>query len=284
MPMIDVHGVRIHYVQEGQGTDILLLHGLTANLAVWMFNRSLATLSGRYRVTAYDMRGHGASEVVPTGYTSAHMARELCNLHELLGLKRAYIVGHSFGAVVAVHAAVLSPERVAGLVLSDPYFPGLPGVEPNYRRSALWSKVVSAFEQVGVTLVDEIDFAALFRVVATMSHEHLKTMRATMGPGYARWLEQLAVLANTTCGRDAFEIAGLTRDLICSLSVPVVALYDEHTEFQATREYLAQNLRRCVVEIVPGARHLAPIEAGPAFNELVLKHIDRLESQNTTVA
>ena len=62
----------------------------------------------------FDQRGHGASERPPTGYTSAQMADDFRALHAALGLSPAFVVGHSFGGVVGVHAASLFPESVRG--------------------------------------------------------------------------------------------------------------------------------------------------------------------------
>jgi pimeloyl-ACP methyl ester carboxylesterase len=76
-------------------------------------------------VTAYDLRDHGASDVPDSGYTSADMAADLRNLHAVQGLNPALLVGYSFGAVIAMYSAVSYPDMVRGLILSDPYFPGL---------------------------------------------------------------------------------------------------------------------------------------------------------------
>src|SRR3954449_1244591 len=107
MPELIANGVRFHYQQSGQGPDVVLLHAVTSNLAVWLFTGLPDALAGEFRVTAYDFRGHGASDVTPAGYTSAAMADDYRRLHAALGLGPALLVGHSFGAVVATHAAVL---------------------------------------------------------------------------------------------------------------------------------------------------------------------------------
>src|SRR5262249_49653455 len=83
---------------------------------------------------------------------------------------------------------------------------------------------------------------------------------------------QLPRLASTSCGRDVFAPAGLTAEQLRQVRQPVVALYDEHTSFQATREFLATNLKNVCVEIVPGAQHVAPLQNTDAFVHLVQKH------------
>src|SRR5262245_45170202 len=95
-----------------------------------MFINILETLSREFRVTAYDLRGHGMTPATPTGYTSAEMAEDLRRLQTALGLKPSYLVGHSFGGVIGMHLAVAHPELVRGVILSDSYFPGLQHLEP----------------------------------------------------------------------------------------------------------------------------------------------------------
>lgn len=280
MPHLQVNGVGVHYQQTGAGDDVVLIHAVTSNLAVWMFIGILDTLGQDYRVTAYDLRGHGLSETTPTGYTSAEMAGDFAGLHEALGLKPAYLVGHSFGGVIALHAALLYPERVKGVILSDPYFPGLAAIEPNLPRANVWVDLREVFGHAGVQLSEDVDFRTLFRVVAELTPEQMKVVRQKMGPASSRWLAGLPRLAETTCGDDLFSVAGLTADRICSVRRPVVALYDEHSPFLATCKYLEDRLPGCRVDIVPGAKHLAPVQNPEAFVALVRKHLGRLREQD----
>ena len=101
-------------------------------------------------------------------------------------------------------------------------------------------------------------------------------MQRELGAPAARWLTQLARLAGTTAGDEVFEEAGLTSARICEVRQPVVALYDEFTPFTATRDFLAQNLTSCEVDMVPGAKHLAPVQNPAAFVALVKEHLGRL--------
>ncbi len=89
----------------------------------------MGTLARSFRVTAYDLRGHGYSEVPPSGYTSADQAGDTLAIMDALGIERAMLVGHSFGGVIAMHAAVLYPDRIEAVVLSDPCFPALRHLE-----------------------------------------------------------------------------------------------------------------------------------------------------------
>ena len=60
-----INGIQIHYQTKGSGPDVILLHGVTSSLALW-YGGVLTELAKHYRVTAYDLRGHGLSEITPT--------------------------------------------------------------------------------------------------------------------------------------------------------------------------------------------------------------------------
>jgi len=269
VPHLTTHGTTFYYQQTGQGPDVVLIHAVTSNLAVWMFINMLDTLGKEFRVTAYDMRGHGLSDAPPTGYTSLDMAHDFAHIHESLNLHRAILVGHSFGGVVALHAALLHPDRVAGVILADSYFPGLAHIEPNLAESNVWQDLRATFSTAGIDIGNDVNFTHLFRLVADLRPEQMATVKKAMGPASGRWLTGLPRLAQTTCGREAFETAGLTAEAIASVQQSVVALYDEHTPFATTRDWLAKHLKRCTVDVVPGAKHLAPIQNAPAFVERV---------------
>jgi 3-oxoadipate enol-lactonase len=281
VPHTNVNGVNLHYLQAGAGPDVVLLHAVTANMAVWLVSNLVDTLARDYRVTAYDLRGHGLSAATPTGYTSAEMAEDLRGLHDVLGLGPAYLIGHSFGGVVAMHAAATYPDRVSGMILSDPYFPGLARLEPDVGNANVWMDIREMFGHAGLDLGDTIDFTMLFRTVAELSPAQLRLIRERMGSGSTRWLSQLPRLADTTCGRDVFAVAGLTEERIRSVRQPVVALYDEHSPFLATCRFLGDHLPNCTVEIVPGTKHMAPLQNGPLFVELVRKHLASLRRDSS---
>src|ERR671924_1491508 len=113
MPRIQINGFLLHYMSVGEGPDVVLIHGLTSNLAFW-YPRIVAKLAPRYRVTLCDLRGHGFSGMPRNGYTTRSLALDLKTLLDHLEIEYAFIIGHSFGATVALNFAVLYPERVRG--------------------------------------------------------------------------------------------------------------------------------------------------------------------------
>jgi pimeloyl-ACP methyl ester carboxylesterase len=276
MPEVEANGVRFYYQQSGEGPDVVLVHAVTSNIAVWAFSGLIEALATDFRVTAYDLRGHGMSERPATGYTSAVMAEDFRALHAALGLKPAVLVGHSFGGVVGMHAAVAAPECVRGVILSDSFFPGLKHVEPNFGKMNIWKDLQATFAQVEVELGDTVDFARLFRETAALPADRMKRLEDIYGAFGRGWLRQLPKLAETTCGDEVLTEAGLTAAALIGVKQPVVALYDEFSPFLATSRWLEQHLACCTAEVIPAAKHLAMLDNTAGFTDAVTRHLRRL--------
>jgi pimeloyl-ACP methyl ester carboxylesterase len=263
MPKIEANGLSLHAQQAGAGPDVVLIHGVTGDLSIWFLCQAMEALAADYRVTAYDLRGHGYSDVPQTGYTSADHAADLLALMDALGAARARLVGHSFGAVIAAHAAVLAPERVEALVLSDPYFPSLRHLE-DASRWGHWQNFRREAEEAGVLLSDEhwYDLGRFFDQVLHLDDEGMRRFRRAVGlPATNRLLR----LGRTTCGDDTKAPAGLTPERLAAIDAPTLALYGAASPFLATADYLAAHLPDCRRVLLPEGRHRAPEECPEAF-------------------
>src|SRR4051812_10677918 len=119
MPKLNVNGIDLHYIALGHGPNVVMLHGFLGNLAVWHLQIA-PQLRNHFRITTYDLRGHGYSQVTPSGYTAADMANDLKGLLDNLGIEKASLVGHSYGADVCLYFSLLYPERVDKLVALEP--------------------------------------------------------------------------------------------------------------------------------------------------------------------
>lgn len=108
---------RVHYIDAGVGGDaIVFLHGWGGEASLWRQQQSLAT--GR-RALYVDLPGHGRSEVGDGHYTIAAVAEAVHTVLQSAGVTRAVVVGHSLGALVGWHLAMLAPDRVEALVSVD---------------------------------------------------------------------------------------------------------------------------------------------------------------------
>jgi len=269
MPRVDIGDIHLHYQQAGAGPDVIVLHALTSNLAIWFLTGAIQRLSNGFKVTAYDLRGHGMSDMTVRGYTSKAMAVDLLKLHERLGLGTVLVVGHSFGGLVALHAAAMRPEVVAGVIMSDTYVPALAHLDQEDEKDGLWLELKQVMAHAGKEIGEKRDFQRLFDAAADLTPEEADIIKSNIDIPCGGWLEQLAQLAGTKASREAFEVAGLTPERISMIEQPVVAMYDQRTEFPHTCAFLLSNLKDCRRIALPTARHLAPLECSEAFVETV---------------
>ena len=121
MSYVAANGVQLHVQELGAGPRVVMLHGLLiGSLASWYFTAAPA-LAARHHVTLFDLRGHGKSEQVRTGYDVRTMAADLGALVGESG--PVDLVGHSWGALVALRFAIVHPARVRRLVLVEAPLP-----------------------------------------------------------------------------------------------------------------------------------------------------------------
>lgn len=120
---VEVDGVRLHYVDRGEGPPVVLLHGNGAMLQDFEASGVTGLAAKAHRVIAFDRPGFGYSERPRSVlWTPRAQARLIARALEQIGIERAVVVGHSWGALAAVAMALDEPERVAGLVLLSGYY------------------------------------------------------------------------------------------------------------------------------------------------------------------
>lgn len=123
MSVQTAHGINhnIHLLGEYSSQQLLVvfIHGLiTANSA--NFYLSLAPgFARQHRVLLYDIRGHGKSEPARTGYTLEQLSADLASLIEHCKAQQIYLVGHSYGGLIALHYALAHTKHVQRLTLID---------------------------------------------------------------------------------------------------------------------------------------------------------------------
>jgi pimeloyl-ACP methyl ester carboxylesterase len=123
---LTVDGVRLHYIERGQGEPVVLIHGNGTMIQDFTSSGLVDSLSKRYRVIVFDRPGYGYSSRPRGTWTPRAHARLFEKALRRLGVERATVLGHSWGTMVAVALALGSPDLVRSLVLvSGYYFPTL---------------------------------------------------------------------------------------------------------------------------------------------------------------
>jgi pimeloyl-ACP methyl ester carboxylesterase len=264
----------LHYQVNGDGETLVLIHGLGANLAFWYMGIG-SILSRRYRVVTYDLRGHGRSSMPGSGYGLPYMARDLEDLLDHLGVDQAHVVGHSFGARVALFHAMSHPERVKTLTVADTQVTCL---QPKMRMREWpsWPRWRRQLEEQGVTQLPRDDDVISFRLLANFNHvapdlthgglarsRRPKLKSRDMGRrGAVRWQRLMsATTADTELDDDKLITVGGLRQI----SRPTLAVFGEHSHCLQSCWKLRRLIPDCQVAVIPGTGHFHPAVKPRAF-------------------
>jgi len=122
---LDSGGVRLHVVIGGAGRALVLLHGWPGYWKDW--EKVMPLLASDFKVVVPDLRGFGLSDRPEdyNEYTLDRYSQDVKNLLDLLDVEKAFLSGFDVGSSVASYFAVKNEERVGGLVLISPSYPGL---------------------------------------------------------------------------------------------------------------------------------------------------------------
>lgn len=245
-----VDGTRLAYRERGSGDPVLLLHpGFVADAMLPLLNHP--ALCDGFRVIAYHRRGYGDSDRGGGAASLSRQAADALALLDRLGIDRAHLVGHSFGANVALQAALDAPERVGALVLMEP--PLGFALSPDSAQAPI------AAAAAAVPRYAAGDQAAAVDIWLTVA----------FGPGYRDVLDRALPGAWDTAVADApapfsLELPALRAwrvgvDDLARLRPPVLSVvhHDQRWPgFQETHEVLLNRVPRCEGLTLPLGSHL----------------------------
>ena len=256
MSKIVVDGLKFHYWRVGEGPDVIMLHGLSGNLALWHFT-IVPKLRQDYRITTYDLRGHGHSDMPPSGYTTLDMAEDLRGIMDSLGIKRAHLLGHSLGADVALHFALRYPQRVDRIVAIEAGIAAL--VDLRKRKDwpgwGYWARTIEKYS--GVKIPED-----RWQDIGYMLRESLKVpIIFGMAKGRQRKGEKLLKLIETTTMIEDYQkLGGMTLESMRRIEHPVLLLYGTESQYIGTYDILRDVLPNQNSVLLDGVEHLVPLE------------------------
>ncbi len=231
---------------EGEGPPLLLLHGVGGTHTIW--NDVIPALSPRFRVLAPDLRGHGRS-VMPREATVgfADLKADLFRLLAAKGVDRAYLVGLSAGALLALRIALDEPDRVRGLVLIGG------SVYTDAHTRAITERWAEAYAQEGaegltLRLLKDLYYPDWIEAHMEVIDQLGDQMRRADFRAPALW-------ANEALTFDE-------RNRIAQLTVPtlIVQAMDDQVVDAAHGRILRQSIPGAQLRILAQTGHLVPIE------------------------
>jgi pimeloyl-ACP methyl ester carboxylesterase len=161
---IEANGITYHLIDEGTGPAVVLLHGFPDTSSLWR-HQIPALVAAGFRAVAPDLRGRGQTQAPPSvaDYSLSGMVPDLVALLEALGVDRAHVVGHDFGAGLAWVLAALRPERVDRLAVLSVGHPAARGRPTLEQLQKAWYRVLFQFD--GAEDLLPVDDWYLFRVL-----------------------------------------------------------------------------------------------------------------------
>ncbi len=270
MPIAHVNGTRLNYVQMeaedgAEREDLVMVHGLATSLAFW-YLRYAPEFSQRFRVTLFDLRGHGRSEMTASGYTPHNLALDLQGLLDHLGIRRAHVLAHSFGGVVAMNLACIAPERIASLALADTHI-----CAAREHRHGQWPQapqLQAIIDRHGLKL-DANDPYFGYRLLTEVAHLQLKDapvpeeLQQLVGPLLAkagrRTAEQwIRLMDSTRAEAEMMGDDGLSLERLRRFGFPVMAMYGDHSQARLTGRELLDVWPHAEFRRVRDAGHFFP--------------------------
>jgi len=269
---IDIDGSRIHYVDKGSGTPILMIHGLGAQLR--NLTHSMADrLAKDFRIIALDLPGCGNSTRAPGSSASLGAQADIvAKLIRKLDLERPLLVGHSMGGAVSLSVALDHPDLVRGLVLIAP----LTQVEheppevlkPLLIRSPLMRHAVAWTFATPLAIINkDTMLAALFGPEEPVS-DFATTGGALLG---LRPQSFISASENIVALEDYFESFSAMVARYPSLNLPVSILYgtgDRILDYKKHGELTATQIPGAHLELVEGG-HMLPLTVPDLAVDLV---------------
>ncbi|HEY2787519.1 MAG TPA: alpha/beta hydrolase [Fimbriiglobus sp.] len=257
----DSNGVTIHYVVEGKGEPVVLLHGWMSDVGMWgKLDTNPATKE--FQLIAVDLRGHGKSgkphEVEKYG---SEMSEDVVRLLDHLKIPKAHLVGYSMGAIVAGKMAATHPDRVLSIVyggqapiLTEP-------VKTDAREIDVFAKAVEEGRDLGVYILEVIPAGR-----PKPTAEEAKTIAKFLYGGKD-------VKAFAAAGRGIKNL-DVTAEQLKKCPAPFLFIHGEH-DSAATKERAAEIVKllgRGKIKVIKAADHITTLTK-PEFSSTILEFL-----------
>jgi 3-oxoadipate enol-lactonase len=256
---IKINGWSMNYVERGApgATPVVFIHGFPFSLDMW--EPQMRALPNQFRAIAYDVRGHGRSDVGDGQYSIEFFVDDLIGLMDHLVIEKTTVCGLSMGGYIALRAIERHPERFDGLVLCDTKS-GADSDEAKIRRATtLKSLKLNGVGQFADNFVKTVFAESTFTAHPEIVESVRAIIKSTSPIGIGGTLLALAGRTDTT--------AALT-----NIAVPTLILCGEHDLLTPPKdsESMQRQITGSAFHIIPAAAHMSNLENSGVFNDKLI--------------
>ena len=268
---VTVDGLKLRYIEEGEGPAVILLHGASLGSSADVFIRNIGPLArAGFRAIAFDQPGFGLSDV-PTDLSPAYRRDSIPKFMDALGLKQAALVGHSQAGNPAVQLALAEPSRYSHIVVlgTGSLLPPLDG-EADGNEGAVQQRLERRMAQAEPTIDDTRKL-----LEANLFHHELITPDE-LALRHARSIGQnfQAFVARNEAAEASPPKQPKTPlwQRLTELKMPLLMIFGREDRAKAAERatLLKEKLPQLDVHIVNGCKHLVPWDAADDFIRLAV--------------
>jgi pimeloyl-ACP methyl ester carboxylesterase len=273
MARIEANGLTFEVAEEGAGTPVVLLHGFPDTSALWRHQVAALTGAG-FRTIAPDMRGRGRSDKPPdvADYALTKIVGDVTGIMDALGVQRAHVVGHDWGAAVAWLVAMLAPTRVDHLVAISVGAPGAAGLPTLEALQKGWYRILFDMPGVAEDLFQRNDWY-LARTLLEGGGDNFETYVANLSEPGALTAALNWYRANVPVQR----LLGGTPPLP-PVAAPTMGVFGT-ADVALTEEQMVKSASKVSgtwrYERLEGIGHFVPLDAPDQLNKLLLDFLPR---------
>jgi pimeloyl-ACP methyl ester carboxylesterase len=267
------NGEKIYYTVAGHGQPLILIHGYPLNGNMFMYQRK--GLSNHFKVITPDLPGFGKSEAKSHHATLKAYARDMFDMMDKLGIKKAIIGGHSMGGMTVIEMYKMHPNRFKGMILMD-----TAAVNAPIPRKKLWMVYAELGKKKNKGKV-----AKTLKKLLTpdMLSDHTRANHKNKVHEYQKMLTE-ASLKGVIGGGEALADRPNNRDVLGKIKVPtLIFVGSEDTitpkEFE---KHMHHHIRNSKLVVLDGASHASIFEKPHQANQAIINMFGQGQNNSQT--
>ncbi len=266
---IPINNLMIGYSDEGlyDAPVVILIHGFPFNRSMWV--KQVEVLKEKYRVIAYDVRGHGNSDAGKDEFSVGLFARDLISLMDELKIEKAVLCGLSMGGYIALHAIENYTDRINALILCDTTCKADTPEGMEKRMKAIESIMESGVEAYADNNLKNFFAKSSFK---TRKEEIARVRQMMVSTSEQTIIDTLLALAKRkeTC------------NFLPEIKVPVLFLVGKEDIITppGAAKFMHERIKDSVLHTVKNAGHISNLENPVVFNEHLSEFIASVYIEN----